>query len=387
MKQKRPERIPRAVVPSASPAKLSPESVGRELRALLDSGARLVPAGAARRRPRRLLAEGYTPKHKVDVFDATYYLTNVRQNDDIRFFVAYVQLGAGTPRGRRIYPRIFYKDISLTWRSASHYIKSENENWIGKGDTRWIREDGHDFLVSDELTTDLPLEIQTALETICRKADRIPRDDRAVELILRRGPDDRIAPYPDFTGPRRRAAADPRNLVHGGKPFARFTRAGDPTSLRIVRGYEPDFDEGVVEVSSSHSRIYGGRLRRYRIVSANREVQYLFMAGPRQVWIASLQATTTDIMSFGVRTVDALVDDDLLVPAYEYHFIDDSTDPPELVTQIPAGFAGEVSRHDSHRVDASPWLEKLPVIRAFRREVLGEGARTRRGSRKRRGSR
>jgi hypothetical protein len=368
-------RIPREVVQSVVPAAMTPAQVAREFQALLDADAKLVPAGAARRRPARLLEQGYTPKHKLRLFDATYYLTNVRQNEDIRFFVAYIQLGAGTPRGRQIFPRIFYKDISLTWRSASHYIHSNAENWIGKGDTRIVYEGDEEVETSDEVTTDLPLEIQSALEAVCRMATRIPHDEKAVPLILRRAPDSRIEPYADFTGPRRRAAEDPRNLVNRGRPFARFARAADPTSLVFVPGYEPDFGSGIVEQSESRSRIYGGRLDRYRIVSKNREVQYLFIAGPKQVWIASLQATTTEIMSFGLRTVDAVVDDDLLVPAYEYHFIDDDEDPPVLVTQIPEGFAGEVSPHDSYRVDASPWLDAMPVVRDFRRKVLGKKCR------------
>ncbi|MBW2386073.1 MAG: hypothetical protein JRG92_20770 [Deltaproteobacteria bacterium] len=364
-------RIAREVVASVAPADRSPAQIAREFRAQLDAGAELLPAGTARRRPRQLLEQGYTPKHKLQLFDATYYLTNVRQNEDIRFFVAYVQLGAGTARGQQIFPRIFYKDISLTWRSASHYIRSNSENWIGKGDTRIIYEGDHELVTSDEGTTDLPLEIQSALETICRWATRIRYDEKAVALILRRAPDHRIEPYADFTGPRRRAASDPRNLVYRGQAFARFKRPGDPTSLEFAKGYEPDFDAGVVERSSSRSRIYGGALRRYRIVSKNREVQYYFVAGPKQVWIASLQATTTEIMSFGLRTVDAVVDDDLLVPAYEYHFLDEDEDPPVWVTQIPEGYAGQVSPHDPYRVDASPWLDKMPVIRDFRRKVLG----------------
>ena len=59
--------------------------------------------------------------------------------------MAYVIL-PGTDRGRRrgdtAYPRIFYKDSSLVWRSASHYIRSETENWVGKGDLKYVVENG-----------------------------------------------------------------------------------------------------------------------------------------------------------------------------------------------------------------------------------------------------
>jgi hypothetical protein len=357
------------VVASVAPAEISPAAVTREFMSRIESGAALVPAGEARRDPKCLLSGMYRPRYQFELFDATYYLSNVRQNVDVRFFVAYLVLGKQV---RRIHPRIFYKDASLAWRSASHYVHSDTENWIGKGDLKWAFVDGTEQLVSDEATTDLPLEIQTALETVCRLANRIPKDERALDLVLRRGPGDRLAPYRDFTEPRRRAFANPRNRVNGGRSFARFTRKNDPTSLRIKAGFEPDLDSGVIEVGELTSRLYGGRLQRYRIISKNQKVQYQFIAGPHQVWIPACQATTTEIMSYGLRTLDAIIDDDLLLPAFEYHFMDESVDPPQLYSQIPSGFVGEVSEVDEARADASPWLEQIPVIREFRRKVLGQ---------------
>jgi hypothetical protein len=359
--------IPRYFVPRYCPDGVPPARVAREFEALLREGVQLVPAGSAKSRPRSLLKR-YGPRHRFRLFDVDFWLSGMRQNEDIRFFVGYVRL----PGTRRIHPRIFYKDVSLTWRSASHFARSEGENWIGKGDVTVVRRNGVDYEESNEGTTDLPLEIQTALEEICQGAKPIPKDDVAVAMVLRRGPDSRVAPYRDFAGPRQRAAADRRNLVNGGRPVAHFTRPGDPRSLKFVRGYEPDFRRGVLEEAASSSRLYGGALRRFRIVSKNREAQYLFIAGPRQVWIASCQATTTELMSFGVRTVDVVVDEDLLIPGYEYHFMDDSEDPPELVSQVPEGFAGAVSEVDASRVDTSAWLDRLPVIRRFR-QVLGGG--------------
>jgi hypothetical protein len=370
-------------VPSVRPAPRSERQVAREVRALLAGGARLRPAGAARRAPRRLLSSGYTPKHLIELLGTRFYLANVRRNADILFFVAYVVPPARAQAGLEIFPRIFYKDGSLVWRSASHFSRSHAENWIGKGDVKTVVEQGEEFLVSAEETTDLPLEMQSALEALRGRVGKIRRDDRAVALVLRRAPDARIEPYPDFTAPRRRAQADPRNLVHGGRPVARFARRGDPASLRFVPGYEPDFAGGLLETSASKSRLYGGLLRRFRILSRNRRVQYLFFAGPRQAWIGACQATTTELSSFGVRTIDVAVDDDLLVPGYEYHYLDTAEDPAQLVSQIPAGFVGERADTDEWRADASPWLDRLPVIREFRRALLarGRGARRRRRSR------
>jgi hypothetical protein len=355
---------------SARPSPMAPQQVAREFRRLIDSGAQIRCAGDARGDPERLLSGGYTPKYKIDLFDTRYYLTNVRQNPDIRFFVAYVVQKNFRTGQTEIYPRIFYKDIALIWRSASHFVRSEDENWIGKGEMRTAVIDGEEIEQSVEETTDLPVEIQTALETLNRKMRRVPLDDVAVALVLRRGHDDRIKPYRDFLEPRVRARSDPRNLINRGRSIARFTRKNDPTSLRFAKGFEPDFARGVIEVGTSKSKIYGGRLKRFRILSKNRKIQYLFFAGPGSVWIIPPQTTAANLTSYGVRAIDVIADEDLCIPGYEYHFVDDSEDPPVLVSQIPEGFAGAASEFDPSRADASPWLDRLPVIREFRRKIL-----------------
>jgi len=175
-----------------------------------------------------------------------------------------------------VYPRIFYKDSSLVWRSPTHFIRSDDDNWIGKGDLKYHFEDGVEIEYSAEETTNLPLEMQAALDVISRRSGGVRRDLRAIERILRRAPDGRFEPYRDFVGPRRAAMADPRNLVHRGENVAWFARRND----------------GEV--------------------------------------------------------------------------------PPELVSQIPTGFAGPTSDVDPSRADASPWIERMPVVREFRRIVLGE---------------
>lgn len=106
------------------------------------------------------------------------------------------------------------------------------------------------------------------------------------------------------------------------------------------------------------------------MLSKNRKIQYLFFAGPRCVWIIPPQTTAANLTSYGVRAIDVVADEDLCIPGYEYHFIDDSEDPPVLVSQIPESFAGAASEFDPSRADASPWLDRLPVIREFRRKLL-----------------
>jgi len=363
------------IVASVGPAELSPAQVAREFRRLIDEGAKLCCAGVARRHPLRLLSRGYTPKYKIELFDTRFYLTDVRQDSNIRFFVAYVV--PGRPRRGRleIQARIFYKDVSLQWRAASHYIRSDGENWIGKGDVRRVEEGDYEITSSMEETTDLPLEMQSALETLIRRVPCVRTDHAAVALVLRRAPKDRIEAYRDFTEPRRRAQAERRNLIHGGRSIARFTRKNDPTSLRFVAGYEPDFEAGIVETASSQSRLYGGTVERFRILSKNRKIQYLFLASPGHAWIVPPQATTRELTSYGVRSIDVVADEDLFVPGYEYHYIDTDEDPPVLVSQIPEGFVGATSELDATRADASAWLDRVPVIVEFRRRVVRRRAR------------
>ena len=363
-------KIPTRIVPGVRVADLTPRQVEREFRRMWDDGVPVRVAGEARDDPSRLLSRGYKPKYKLELFDTKLFLTDVRQNPQLRFFVTYVVQPRPSTGKTEIYPRIFYKDNSLIWRSASHFVCLNGELWIGKGDVGCRVEGDDELLTSMESTTDLPLEIQTTLETLNRKLRSVRTDESALGLVLRRANHDRMLAYRDFIEPRRRAAADRRNRINGGRSIARFRRKNDPTSLEITSGFEPDFRRGIVETSVMSSRMYGGALQRFRILSANRKIQYLFFAGPRHVWIIPPQATTTELSSYGVRTVDVVADEDLFVPGYEYHYLDDEQEPPVVFSQIPDGHAGATHPRDDTRADASRWLDRLPVIREFRRKVL-----------------
>ena len=368
--RRRRERVP-DFHPSVTPAPLTPRAVAREFRALLDGGAVLEVAGRAHADAKPLFAWGYRPRHRLDLFGNRFYLCDLRENPDLRFFVTYVQPASDVSRRRpHLYARLFYKDVSLIWRSASHFARSASGGWIGKGDVVEIDEDGALMLASDEATTDLPLELQSALDTVAQRATRIHTDHLAPARVLRNAPEHRVRAYADFYAPLRRSAADPRQRINRGRPIAWFERAGDPGSLVFAPGFAPDFAAGVVEHTTSDSRLYDGRLDRYRILSTNRLVQYLFIAGPHQAWIIPPQATSQALTSFGVRAIKVAFDDDLCVPGFEYHYLDWTTDPPVQVSQIPPGYAGAQAALDPARADASAWIERLPVMREFRRTVL-----------------
>lgn len=360
--------IEREVVAGVRLARSGPRAVAGELRALLAAGAVLAPAGEARARPGRLL-ERYPPRDAVELFGTRLYLAGPFVDEDIGFLLAY--LAPPRPRGgraRRVWPRVFYKDLSLVWRVGTHLVRTADDHWIGKGDVRVERRGGYEHVSSAEETTNLPFELQGALDDARGRAR--PRNGGDVtRLVLRRAPVTRIRAYADFTAPRRRAAR--RYRVNGGRRVARFTRRGDPRSLQFAPGFEPDFRRGVVETTASRSRLYGGRVDKFRILSRNREIQYQFAASPTHVWLNPPQALTTELSTYGVRTVDVAADEELFVPGYEYHYEDGGC----FHSQIPEGFAGAPSPIDDHRADASPWIEELPVVRSFRRAVLGERGR------------
>lgn len=221
---------------------------------------------------------------------------------------------------------------------------------------------------SAEETTNLPFEMQAALDEVSQRGPRRQNDHRILSLSLRNAPSNRVSPYRDFQAPRERAMKVVANQINGNKSVAWFADENDPLSLRFEEGFEPDFD-AVIDTSTSRSSMYGGAIRKYRIASSNRQIQYLFVAGPHQVWIVNPQAFTVELSSYGLRTVDAIADEDLLIPGYEF-FDNDGTG--DVDSQIPPGFAGPMCPIDPDRADASPWNERLPVIRSFRRSILAK---------------
>lgn len=344
----------------------SRRQVARDFKARLASSYQLKIAGSAKKRSAGFLPKRYPAQLHLTAFGVHYWLSPIRRDNGFRFFVAYVLLPGSGKAGRTIYPRIFYKDSSLIWRSATHYIRSEHEHWVGKGDLKPVIENGREVWYTAEETTDLPFEIQGALETASRRFDHVPEDTKALGLVLRNAPDDRVYPYQDFSGPRERARRDPKLLINKGKAIAWFDDDSNPASLKFEAGFQPDFENGTVSAAYSRSRLFGGAIVKYRILSVNRRIQYLFIVAPSHVWIVPPQALSSDIMSYGVRTTDVEFDEKLCIPGFEYHYLDESVNPPQMHSQIPPGFAGSPNPIDPGRADASPWNEKMPIIQEFR---------------------
>ncbi len=349
-----------------------PREAHRRFAALRAAGAVLAPVGLAREDPECLLDEPTRPRAMLSLFGCVVFLSRPLFDPHLGFFVAYV----GEPRGprgvvRRLVPRVFYKDISLVWRAATHVIHDPEEDWIGKGAVRWHREGDELVAESAEETTDLPYEVQGALDAASR-ATKPARDDSAALLVLRNAPRGRMAPYADFTASRARDQALVR--VNRGRPIAGFRRRGDPASLEFAPGFAPDLVGGLLSTTESASNLYGGRVAKTRVLSQNRLIQYQFIATPTHVWINPPQTLTTSLTPYCTRTLDVLAPSELFVPGYEYHFRDDSTDPPTEHSQIPGGFrgpfAGAPSKEDPMRADAAAWIERLAPVREFRRRGL-----------------
>ncbi|MDX1517388.1 MAG: hypothetical protein R3288_11140, partial [Woeseiaceae bacterium] len=90
-------------------------------------------------------------------------------------------------------------------------------------------------------------------------------------------------------------------------------------------------------------------------------------AGPQHTWIVHPQSFTTELSSYGLRTVDVFADEDIAIPGYEFA---DNDGNGEVDDQIPAGYAGGICPFDPDRADASPWNHRLPIVRSFHRSKL-----------------
>ena len=347
-----------------------PREARRRFRAMLAGGTRLAPVGQAADDPEVLLEGRTLPRCALELFDHVVFLSGPLFDPHLGFMVAYMGRKVGRDGAvKSLVPRIFYKDISLVWRAATHVIHCAEEDWIGKGALRWTEDGDHHVASSAEETTDLPYEVQGALDA-ASWTSKPRRDDSAALLVLRNAPAGRIAPYADFTRARDRDQALVK--INRGRPIARFRRKGAPESLEFVRGFAPDLSRGVLASTFAASNLYGGRVKKTRVLSVNEQIQYQFVSSPTHVWINPPQSLTTSLTAYGTRTLDVHAPEALFVPGYEYHFMDESTEPPSLHSQIPDGFAGAPSEEDPMRADAAAWIERLPPVVEFRRRGLAD---------------
>ncbi|MCX5701739.1 MAG: methyltransferase domain-containing protein, partial [Candidatus Omnitrophica bacterium] len=296
-----------------------------------------------------LLQNGFVPQYKISLNGMDYYLSKpyTSQRNGRPYFIGFLHRINPETGVEEIFARTIYKSNSQNiWRIAS----SEGPGgWIGKG-------------LEDEMTTNAPLEIQSSLEKLCLDNGK---------LEIKEGFYDDLEKRADFKSPEE---FNHTILLHGeelngGISIGSFAETGNPESYRFQNGFEPDFNNGVIEEFNTYSPIYGD-VESYRMLSNNKQVQFVFNVDrENRVWIGAVQSVTPRFTRFGVRA------DRIDIGAMEMENIEGVNRPVDILmpaseydTQIPKGYIGN---HKADRYyDASPFIDKIPVIKEFRQKVL-----------------
>ena len=188
--------------------------------------------------------------------------------------------------------------------------------------------------------TDAPLELAAAFEALYQQENRrviIARNGYAGLLI------------------DQAAWLEPMSAIS----IDTFTRRGDPRSFVFRTGYEPDLVSGVRERFVSSSPRLHRHVRSFRVLSANREVQYLMhvagIDGQPRAWIGAVQSTTFTMTPAGLRSVAVAVEADFTLPASAYYRL------------IPAGYRGAQVEEGAPYFDASSFTNALPDMAGVRR--------------------
>ena len=269
------------IAPGVEPRAQPPRAIERELRALLAAGCRIRPAGSGAR-----AARGAAPALPAD---ATRSRCSTRASTSPTCARTRTSASSWPTSGSA--PRATSTRASSTrtprWSGAAPRTSSRRRACTGSaratssGSTRGRP----DRSTAPRRPRTCRSRCRPPSTTLSRRAKRVPWDARALRRVLRRAPVGRFEAYADFIGPRRRAAGEPRDRIHGGRPVAWFERPNDPASLRFAPGFAPDFAR-VVEVSRS-AEPHVRRRDRGSSASSRRTgaIQYQFVAGPHHVWI------------------------------------------------------------------------------------------------------
>ncbi|MDP3703201.1 MAG: cysteine peptidase family C39 domain-containing protein, partial [Candidatus Omnitrophota bacterium] len=286
---------------------------------------------------------GLGPKHQVQFGQDHFYISDAFIDAGGRTaFLAYLLHRDSTTGQPVIFVNAYYKSNSQNvWRAASHHAGP----WIGKG-----------FGEAGQM---LPMELQSTFE-------HIVASQRASQGVYEKpGRFFDVLGF-DVQGPMvSMVVGGPNRVV-----IAELNHAGQTNPalanhhINFRPGYEPDFHRGVVEHFQADNPVYS-KVTSYVILSANRQVQYLFnVDGAGRVWVGGVQGTSETLIRQGVRrdNLQYVVPEELLTPAFEY------------LKQMPTGYleARNVHPRNLQYADASAFLNKISVIQEFRRHVLGQ---------------
>ena len=258
--------IETAILPGVQPDPRDPRALATEFRAALADGVRLRPSGEAKQDP--------TPAANSPLRGALSHRplpgSNLSDRVPLRRqpeFHGRVRRTVGVLRSRRRVRTTrgsSTKDSSLVWRVATHFVRSEDDNWIGKGDTKWELIRRRRVLVQRggdrEPAFSRCRKRSTSLAGAARSHGGITTRSRsscsaATEIASN--------PFAEFVTPRRRAAE--RYRIHGGKPIARFHSQGRSQHAALREGLRTGLPtRGWWTQSSSHSKLYGGPVTKFR---------------------------------------------------------------------------------------------------------------------------
>ncbi len=314
-----------------------------------------------------LMNAGFQPHYKIVVNGVAYYVSEPYTPSHGRASFVYYFYRKNPKTGEEeIFTRSVYRSNSQNvLRVASH--RRPERRWIGKG--------------LGQATTTLPLELQSTFEKIYQTAlskgklekkeafyeilrakdSHMPADSFMKSMIAyERGEeaeqkDEKEPEEQILIGKFNEHDRDQIEFIKGEMIFPR----GIPETFGFTPGFEPDFENGVVETFETDNPVYGGKVTSYRIISKNKEAQYLFNVDMKgRVWIGDVQGTHSEITRFGVRKNTIYIPSDFLTPANEYE------------SEIPEGYKGEWQHSDYW--DASAYIDKLPVVQEFRDKVLNK---------------
>ncbi len=280
------------------------------------------------------LLNNYGPRYEIEINDGNaYFLSEPRTNMDGHvFFVAWVyQDGV-------IHVRYLYKsDSSIGWRVATH---RSDGHFLGKG-------------ANGEITTDVPGEIEQALNGIVARSQLNDDNYQAYDMVL---------PFLERKEDIPDSFADviTNPAVNDDNPIGHFKDDNDPSTFEFESGYEPNFNSGLIETYDDVNKLYGP-VKVYRFVSVNRKIQFKFIVDAKgRKFVGSIQSTEEKITSYGTRS--EIVHADRKLYAAVLRNMNGGS------ISIPARYIGPIAA--GNYSDISAWTNALPFFKEFEAKYL-----------------
>ncbi|MBI2140469.1 hypothetical protein HYU14_06085 [Candidatus Woesearchaeota archaeon] len=295
------------------------------------------------------------PLTSLEYQGKNYYLSPSFKFNGYPSMVLYYDHKDGT-----IYARCLYKSNSAAvWRTLSHYL-SADRGWYGKG-------------IEHEESVVYPHPLQPMFESQWK-----PHFSHLKTKTLTDGTVRNNSEF-IFLG----LATHGKGWYGFKKSFSLYNpkkieigkfEGEIPESYKFIPGFEPEFNK-LEKFKPMFSSCFSADCDTYLCPSVNGQLSFLFFLEPKlnRAWIGSIQVTefrpnlygtNTNIVSLASIVQNKLLTDKtyvktnhLVCPAAEY-----SNQIPPLPGVTYESFGGSYS-------DAGPYVERLPVIREFRKKI------------------